>query len=649
MATDSWIVDADGNCANPLNWSNQAVPQSSDDVVIATADPHTITFNSGNASINSLTLGDDVLLVASGTITAGSGTALDAASTVNLSGGSLDLTGSATFSSDSVVGLNQLQTDGATSVSGLTIGGTVVWANAGAVTQSGASVTIGDNLGNVAELDIQSGATYDITDDTGINSGSSTGSYIVNAGTFDKSDPTGLSVIKVDFRDTGTVECAGGNLRIDGPQNSLAGTYIGPGMIDYGPDGVSTLGALAFTQGACGTNFGVVNVAGIVTIADGSTLKNLATATWNFVGDVGLALAAGSSNPLFTNMGAMAKTSGSGTSVVAIDMTDEGTVTVASGTLAFDGASNSVSGLIKGAGTIDFGGNTAINSGVNLVVAKVAISGPATTVTVNTNVGYAGSFSEGAGDTLNLSGGFFVSKGASTLSGAMTGSHWLYTEAASTISGMTIGGTVGLYNTSSLTQSGADVTLGDQLGNIAVLNNVSTATYDITDDTGIDIGAASGSYIFNAGLFEKTGGSANSQIMPRIANSGTIEVTAATLELHGAVSGIGADKILGASTLQLDSTVSSGQTVSFAGGGGELILGDPQAFAAKIAGFDTVGAGMNDTIDIVGPYTYAGFTQTSATQGTLNLVDGNLHSSITLLGNFTAGTFVNHGGLLTYT
>ena len=166
--------------------------------------------------------------------------------------------------------------------------------NSGILTQSGGDVTIGDAAGDVAKLINEAGATYDITDASSIDRGASPDSSIHNYGTFAKTSTSGISVIVVNFVDVGTVVCAGGNLQFYGAHNSLSGTYIGPGMIDYGPGSVSTLANLDITQSACSTNFGVVRVAGLVTIADGSTITNLAGATWNFVGDFGLTLAAGS-------------------------------------------------------------------------------------------------------------------------------------------------------------------------------------------------------------------------------------------------------------------------------------------------------------------------------------------------------------------
>jgi len=276
-------------------------------------------------------------------------------------------------------------------------------------------------------------------------------------------------------------------------------------------------------------------------------------------------------------------------------------------------------------------------------------------VTLGRALTYAGGFSEGAGDTLALAGGALVLTGVNDAfsGGTVDGSKFLYTEGTTAVSGLTIGGTVEWENTNAVNQSGRNVTLGDNIpADAAILYNTPKATYDILDDSGIGLGASTASYIDNAGLFEKTGGTATSAIAPSVTNTGTIEVTAATLDVQGAVTGTGADEISGASTLELDSTVVVGQTVSFTGSGGTLDLSAPQGFAGKISGFDTVGA--NDTIEVAAPWVFTGFTENAkGTQGTLGFMNGASTLNLTLLGNYNPADFEHQTGangstLITY-
>ena len=309
----------------------------------------------------------------------------------------------------------------------------------------------------------------------------------------------------------------------------------------------------------------------------------------------------------------------------------------------------------RGGGTLALGGGSAtIAHGATISVSNWSISGAGTDVTLDENLNYTGSFSEGAGDTFVLSGGHLLLSGAAIFAGGtVDGSKLLYTEGTTTVSGLTIGGTVEWENINTVNQSGGNVTLGDNIpADEAILFNTSVATYDILDDSGIGLGASMASFIKNTGLFEKTGGTGTSVIAPAVTNTGTIEVTGATLDMQGVVAGTGADEISGSSTLEFDSTVAAGQTVSFTGSG-ELALSDPAAFAGRIGGFDTVGA--NGAIEVAGPWVFSGFKEKAAgTQGALEFANGASTISLILLGNYNPADFVhqtqaNGSTLITYT
>ena len=130
---------------------------------------------------------------------------------------------------------------------------------------------------------------------------------------------------------------------------------------------------------------------------------------------------------------------------------------------------------------------------------------------------------------------------------------------------------------------------------------------------------------------------------------------AATLDFKTAISGTGKDQISGASTLEFDAKVSAGQTVLFTGSGGELALHDPGGFAGLISGFDTAGAGSNDTIEVAGPWVFTRFTENAGgTEGTLGFANGGSTLSLTLVGDYNSADFVDHSGpkgstLITYT
>ena len=143
--------------------------------------------------------------------------------------------------------------------------------------------------------------------------------------------------------------------------------------------------------------------------------------------------------------------------------------------------------------------------------------------------------------------------------------------------------------------------------------NWTTAGAAITNNGQIELGGgelaptASGASLTNATGARPYGfGTVDA---PNFTNLGTVEASALTLDFKTAISGTGKDQILGASTLEFDAKVSAGQTVSFTGSGGELALHDPGRFAGLISGFDTPGAGSNDTIEVAAPWVYQHFTE----------------------------------------
>jgi fibronectin-binding autotransporter adhesin len=324
-------------------------------------------------------------------------------------------------------------------------------------------------------------------------------------------------------------------------------------------------------------------------------------------------------------------------------------------TLSLTGTA-SLSGTTSGLGTLALaGGSATINSGAKLSVSDWSISGSGASVTLGEALTYAGAFSEGAGDTLTLTVGTLTLTGANDAfsGGTVDGSELLYTKGTTAVSGLTIGGTVEWKNANAVKESGGSATIGDASGDEAFLDNAVSGTYDILDNSGIGLGASAASYIDNAGLFEKTGGTGTSVITPAVTNTGTIEVTAGTLDVQRAVTGKGSDEISGASTLEFDSTVATGQTVSFVRSGGTLDLTAPQGFTGQISGFDTVGA--NDGIEVVSPWVFSGFTENAGgTQGTLGFANGASHHSLTLLGDYNPADFAhqtlsNGSTLITYT
>ena len=149
----------------------------------------------------------------------------------------------------------------------------------------------------------------------------------------------------------------------------------------------------------------------------------------------------------------------------------------------------------------------------------------------------------------------------------------------------------------------------------------------------------------NAGLIEKTGGTGASAIAPAIFNTGNIEAASGTLDLKAAVSGAGTETVSGASTLEFDASVAATQTVDFSGSGSELLLDAPTSFQGEVSGFDTAGAGSNDTIALLGAWSVGAYTENAqSTGGALALSSGSSHMSLNFLGNYQSGKFTPTGG-----
>ena len=332
------------------------------------------------------------------------------------------------------------------------------------------------------------------------------------------------------------------------------------------------------------------------------------------------------------------------------------TLSISSGdTLSLKGTA-SLSGTTSGAGTLVLGkGSATIDHGAQVSVSHWSISGAGTDPTLDGSLSYAGAFSEGAGDTFVLSGGSLLLSGAATFAGGtVDGSNFLYTEGTTTVSGLTIGGTVEWENINTANESGGSATIGDANGDEAVLYNTPKATYDILDNSGVGQGSSTASHTDNAGLFEKTGGTGTSTITPNVTNTGTIEVAAGRLDFKEGIYGAGADTVSGASTLEFNSIVTAGQTASFTGSGGELALFAPAVFAGSISGFDTAGAGLNDTIQVGAAWVFTGFTENAGgAEGELGFMNGSSTISLTLIGDYTPADFVANAGphgstLITY-
>jgi len=602
-----------------------------------------------------------------------------AKATITLAGGALTLTGADTFAGATIDGADGLDSEGATAVAKLTIGGTVAWNNSGTVTQNGGGVTLGDSSGAVATLVNLSNGIYDITDDSGFGGGGSAACGVSNAGLFEKTSDTGVSIVSVSFVDTGTVTAATGTLAFSGPTNSFTGAIAGAGEVEFA-GGSTTLSAGTVVSVATLAEAGATTVLSLAESLDyaGDFLQGAGSTLAIASGDT-LTLSGGA-NLQGTTSGAAALALTGGTTIFALgatlslktlSMSGKTTVAAVDDNLAFAGAftegagstldiaggdtltltgTATLAGKVDNLGTLDIGGGaTTIEAHATLAESGLTVSGSHTLLTLGEFLTFAGVFADTTGARVALTGGGLALTGESNFAGGtVDGARELETKGSTSLSGLTLGGTVDWANSGMVTESLGALTLGDAKGATAVLSNSSTGTYDLDDDFGVDVDHATASYIANAGLFEKTGGAGVSLVAAGIVNTGRIVAQSGTLDLQGALSGAGNLQVFAGATLEVGGAVSTNQTLTFEGGGeiqlGDLDVGGNDIFQGAIAGF-----GAGDTFDTGAPFgtgTKFNFVENSeGTEGVLTLTDGSLHASIHFLGNYGKANFVPTGDL----
>jgi hypothetical protein len=143
-----------------------------------------------------------------------------------------------------------------------------------------------------------------------------------------------------------------------------------------------------------------------------------------------------------------------------------------------------------------------------------------------------------------------------------------------------------------------------------------------------------------------------------ISNTGTINVQSGSLDVAAAVGGTGTFTIADGATLEFSSSIAAGQTISFLGSHGTLILDHSLTapFAGQISNLQGTAL-VHDNIDLLdlawNGTESAIYAPTTATSGVLTVKDGSGHSEVFNLVNYTgAGIFTaqddGHGGTLVF-
>lgn len=164
-------------------------------------------------------------------------------------------------------------------------------------------------------------------------------------------------------------------------------------------------------------------------------------------------------------------------------------------------------------------------------------------LTILTTASFAEGFTQTGG--VLSAGGAVTIAGAGTLTGGASEGNTAYSITGTiALANYTLGGSSVLNNAKTTNETG-QITLGDNTGVNATINNKAGAVYNIAGDYGIGQGAATARFV-NLGTFEKTGGSGTSLIDVNLSDTGAVIAATGTLEFRGpndsfagAVSGAG--------------------------------------------------------------------------------------------------------------
>ncbi len=432
-----------------------------------------------------------------------------------------------------------------------------------------------------------------------------------------------------------TASFANGFTQTGGALLAGAVSITGPGVLTGG----AAEGNTAFTVGgnialanytlggaASIANSATLNQTGQITLGDntgvGAAIQNAAGARYLIAGDFGVT--EGAASATIVNHGLLEKSAGAGVSAIGANVTSNGTITVLSGQLQFDGPSNVLSGKFSGAGQISFGGGVTTLSKATVSVGSMGLYGTAT-LNLGSALTLTGSLydlSNGT-NTLNLGANTLTLGGAGSQiygsfgSANLIGTGTLANTGGLSLSNTDIGGKINLTNTGTIHQVG-NVTFGDGSGAAPTISNAATGLYDI--DSAVTLGESGATVTFaNAGTIAQTVGGVG-HIGVVVQNTGTIDALQGTIEIDnalvdsGAITGPGAISILGTATLNKGASLSVAQVDLY--GTGVLNLGTSIAY----------GGVFNDSSNGT-DYLHLG-ASTLTLSGVANTIFGNFGSAV---------------------
>jgi hypothetical protein len=406
MTTDTWNVDADGNWASGADWSPTGAPGTGDDVVISTADFHTITHDAGSDVIASLTLGDDALVIDGDSSIEVTATVSNAGQ-ISIGAGSAITAGSAmaVFTNTGVIGTAGA---GIASLSlNLTSTGTIM-IGAGTLRLDGSANDISGAVTGAGTLDLDAGNTI------------IRGNTHLVIPMIDLTDTSAKLSFFTNFTYAGMLDIASGTLVLWGGRLKLSGAST----IDGAVIGTGTLAQTGGTE----------------TFGSGASI---AVYRWSLSGVASVAIDEDLSYAR------------------KLDLGKGCTLAIAAGdTFSLDDRAT-ISGAVTGPGTLAFtAGEETVNGSARFGMAGWDLSGTAD-VKLNVSLAYAGSFAETTGAQIQIKGTLktLTLTGTGVIDGAVNGTGTLALDGAT----VSFGPGALLYMGQWRLVDGATVTLGTNL------------------------------------------------------------------------------------------------------------------------------------------------------------------------------------------
>ncbi len=357
-----------------------------------------------------------------------------------------------------------------------------------------------------------------------------------------------------------------GNLTVDGTINWANGSMNGTGLMTIGNSGVLSIGNGGVTLGRSLNNSGTVSWSGgNLTFSAGNIFNNQAGATFDITADG--RVNGGATTPI-NNTGLIRLLAGSVNTIVNAPVNNSGALqvlaatislnlggthtgtfsTAAGSTLALGGGNHvlSLGSLVTGAGQLVLNGNATLSangtfdvgSSLNVSVGVATLAGTCNVTGATLTLGGAGGVilfeSAGSVAALNVTAGTLGGSSPVTVTGLLTLSGGTLTNALVVANGgILINGNTTLNGTRLVNPGNAVWNAGNFTGaNGAAFSNLVSGTFINSFDGNMASGAGSIPLFINAGLFQKTNGTApagTTSIDFQFINIGTVEVQTNTL------------------------------------------------------------------------------------------------------------------------